>query len=68
MSRKRAIDNFCKACIFDRHSPGTWREQVQGCTAPNCSLYPYRPLPSTANAAHSAKTDRKSTQIGVPQR
>jgi len=44
MSRKKAIDNFCKECIYDKKQEGTWRGQVENCTATNCPLYNYRPI------------------------
>jgi hypothetical protein len=47
MSRKKAIDAFCKACIYDRGTPGTWRQQVEACTAPKCPLFAYRPKSAT---------------------
>lgn len=46
-SRAKAINNFCKACIYDpHHGNGTWRQQVEACTSVNCPLYPFRPLSS----------------------
>ncbi len=42
-SRKRAIELFCKECIFDSHAAGTWREQVADCPAKNCPLFHFRP-------------------------
>jgi hypothetical protein len=45
MSRAKAIEAFCKMCIYDRHQPGNWREQVEKCLAKACPLYEYRPLP-----------------------
>lgn len=50
-SLRKAIDNHCKQCIYDKYSEGTWRLQVEKCTATNCALYPVRP---TAN--YSDKT------------
>lgn len=46
-SRKKAINDKCKECIYDPHSGmGTWREQVAACTSYNCPLYKFRPLPA----------------------
>ena len=44
MSRKKAIEDFCRQCIVDP-SPGngTWRSQTESCTSLNCSLHGYRP-------------------------
>ena len=38
------IDAKCIDCIYDPYSAGTWRKQVEDCTAPDCPLYPIRPL------------------------
>lgn len=42
-SRKRAIETFCRSCIYDGHAHGTWREQVERCTSLMCALYELRP-------------------------
>ena len=57
MSRKKAIDNFCKGCIYDGYEHGTWRAQVEACTMLSCELYTYRPL-----TRDTTKTNAKSTQ------
>jgi hypothetical protein len=45
MSRTKAINDYCKGCIYDKLSPGTWREQVELCTSEkSCALWPYRPI------------------------
>ena len=44
-SRKAAIEQHCRDCIFDPNASGTWREQVRNCTSINCSLRPFRPTP-----------------------
>lgn len=44
MSRKKAIENFCKQCIYDPEGAnGTWRQQTQVCTAKSCPLFDFRP-------------------------
>ena len=48
---RRAINEMCKSCIYDSHSEGTWRKQVENCTSPDCPLYPYRPLASDDSCA-----------------
>ena len=70
MTRQEAINAFCKGCIYDQHSIGTWREQVQACTCKNCPLYIYRPLPTyaidrkpaTENQLKSLEKARKAKQ------
>ena len=44
--RKAAIDAMCRACLYDPHQNGTWRQQIEGCSSPTCPLYPYRPRPT----------------------
>jgi hypothetical protein len=44
-SLRAAIDAMCKACIYDPIAgKGTWRQQVEACTAPHCALFAVRPL------------------------
>ena len=44
LTRQGAIGAFCKSCIADDASGGTWREQVGACPAIDCALWPYRPI------------------------
>jgi hypothetical protein len=44
-SLRKAINSMCKDCIYDSCDSGTWRQQVEACTAYNCSLYDVRPVP-----------------------
>jgi hypothetical protein len=40
------INAKCAECIYDPAAGnGTWLEQVAGCTAPDCPLWPVRPVP-----------------------
>jgi len=43
-SLRKAVDAHCKNCIYDKAEPGTWREQVENCTATGCNLHPHRPM------------------------
>jgi hypothetical protein len=43
MSLRKAINDYCKGCIYDSLAPGTWVKQVEECSSPNCELYPVRP-------------------------
>ena len=44
VSLRAAINKHCKQCIYDPISGnGTWRQQVEECTAYSCPLYPVRP-------------------------
>lgn len=41
----KAIAVFCKECIYDPHGGnGSWINQIEECTAPECPLYEHRPL------------------------
>ena len=48
MGRAKAINDYCKSCIYDPAEPGTWRKQVEDCLFDKCPLYLYRP--KTTNA------------------
>lgn len=52
-SLRKAIDDHCKACIYDPYAEGLgkWREQVAACTSPECPLYPVRPRPNSRTKA-----------------
>lgn len=43
MSRKLAIEDMCKQCIYDPCQPGTWRQQTEACVSAPCPLFIYRP-------------------------
>jgi len=49
-TRGAAIAAYCRQCIHDPAASGTWREQVATCTAANCPLWGFRPLPANAPA------------------
>lgn len=56
MSRTKAINDYCKGCIYDKAAPGSWRAQVEACTSEHrCPLWPYRPITiETINANRKA--------------
>lgn len=43
MSRTKAINEYCKGCIYDKLAQGTWREQVENCATQSCPLWQHRP-------------------------
>ena len=56
MTRKTAINEKCKECLYDPEVEGTWRMQVEACELTDCALYPYRPksrskMPDMADSA-----------------
>ncbi len=49
---RKAIDMKCAECIYDpKYGNGSWRAQVEACTATTCPLYGVRPL--TQGSRHS---------------
>lgn len=48
MSLRKAINDHCRACIYDKAAAGTWRQQVESCPVAGCALYPHRPRPTTS--------------------
>jgi hypothetical protein len=43
-SLRRAINAFCKSCIYDPEGGvGNWRQQVTDCPSKTCPLYRVRP-------------------------
>jgi len=49
MTRKKAIFEKCKECIFDPLEEGTWVKQAQNCEITSCALHPYRPRQRVRN-------------------
>lgn len=43
-SMRAAINEMCKSCIWDIHSPGNWRQQCTACAVTKCPLYDFRPV------------------------
>lgn len=43
-SLRSAINSKCRECIADGNAAGSWRKQVEQCTAINCPLYSVRPV------------------------
>ena len=49
-SMRKAINAMCKSCIYDPgYGNGTWRQQVENCTASSCPLWELRPLSNTGD-------------------
>lgn len=72
MTRKEAVDLFCKLNSYDPESSGTWRQQVAVNHSVLCPLYPFRPVPDgfpintpdepAAKAALAAILDRRNRE------
>lgn len=69
MSRTKAINEYCKSCIYDQKAPGTYREQVEACkSGPEskvpCALWIYRPVSvSTVNNNRKPRGDGVGADI-----
>jgi len=70
MSRTKAINEYCKGCIYDHKAPGTWREQVENCNSgPQakvpCPLWPYRPITVATVNANRKHRDTAGNEIDM---
>ena len=48
ISLRKAINDNCKNCIYDKQAAGTWLQQVTLCSVISCSIYPVRPVTKSA--------------------
>ena len=55
MSLRKAANEMCKACIYDKEAAGTWLEQVEQCKMDTCPLYDHRPVTNATVAARRAE-------------
>jgi len=61
-SLRKAINDMCKACIYDETSgTGNWRQQVTACTAPSCPLYDVRPVSKPKKEKRDERDDVLAT-------
>jgi hypothetical protein len=54
MSLRKAINEMCTQCIYDKASEGGKLQQVAACTAKSCPLFNVRPLPKGVIHAEAA--------------
>jgi len=59
MSRTKALNEYCKGCIYDKLAAGTWREQVENCASQHCPLWQHRPMTVATVNLH-----RKGKDVG----
>lgn len=57
MSLRKAVNEKCKSCIYDKYAGGTWRAQVEACTCTICPLYPVRPRQKQAKTAPNSGSE-----------
>ena len=43
-SLRKAINEKCRSCVFDKANKGNWRQQVTLCSDHECELYLVRPV------------------------
>jgi hypothetical protein len=43
MNLRKAINDNCKDCLYDKLEPGTWLQQVTLCVVKSCALHNVRP-------------------------
>ena len=48
MSLRKAINQHCLNCVYDKLAPGKWRQQVTLCSVKSCALYDVRPQPTSS--------------------
>ena len=63
MSLRKAINEKCKDCIYDKCAPGNWKQQVTLCSVKSCPLYEVRPkttssIPESVLSSYGVKTDQ----------
>ena len=51
-SLRKAIDNMCKDCSYDKYDKGTWRQQIAACIINDCPLHKVRPVGDHNNSTY----------------
>ena len=64
-SMRRAINEYCKECIYDDCSTGNWKQQTGACTVTACPLYEFRPIskPRKANEPDLLDDDTDDEEV-----
>ena len=68
-SMRKAIDDFCRGCIFDDSwgAGGNWRQQVEACPSTTCPLHKLRPTSKPRTRADDAQDqERENARNGAP--
>ena len=55
LSLRRAINDKCRSCAFDKANVGSWRVQVTLCSCKSCPLYGVRPVTKSPIAEGTLK-------------
>ena len=48
MSLRKAVNDYCRSCIYDPGDIGTAAQQIACCTVTDCPLHPFRPITTKA--------------------
>lgn len=60
-SLRGAINAKCRECIYDPvGGTGTWRQQVEACTATRCGLWAVRPVSEGGSGADRGAAVQKT--------
>ena len=43
-SLSKAVEAFCKHCLYDPFAAGSWRMQIEACHCVSCPLWEVRPV------------------------
>ena len=66
-SLRKAINAKCRECIYDPNERGTWRMQVERCTALQCPLFDFRPKSSSKKESGTYPSPRyRSEELAPP--
>ena len=71
VSLRAAINQHCRNCLYDNVSgAGSWRQQVEACTAKTCPLYSVRPkstgyISETENALENSEFGHEAPVFDV---
>jgi hypothetical protein len=57
-SLRQCINDKCRWCIYDKHAPGNWRQQVMACAIVKCPLWAVRPMSKPKPLLKALKVER----------
>jgi hypothetical protein len=64
-SSRKAINAKCKDCIYDPVDGGTWRQQVEACTSPDCALFQLRPVSMPKDTKEPSTRCERTTEATI---
>ena len=57
-SLRKAIDDHCRDCLYDKTGYGSAAQQIEACTAFQCKLWPVRPVRNRKHPAWVPWTEK----------